>query len=320
MNGMKPNVYISELFYPDKGRRRIYVTVAELWNWAIRIKNNTQEGELYHDSLDKLKDAYKEIAAFFDGSMGTYKDIMSGLEVAYPVICDWEDIRDYFADYYNTRFIYKPLFQEAWEYTDDNNAKWRAILDQYCGRIHRFCKFNKIRYQKLLQTMMLQYNPIADYWTKEKEISANAPYITIANNKDNQSGYSMDPMVADWNQVAGSVDGADNPMDVHGHNKYSSSTTSKADSNVKNEHYTTTYDDASNNRLESFDLQTGGTKTDNEQVMPSSGVFRKREEDGNKGSISPQDAVIKEFDIAELWNLVKLFCDDLSKDIFLFTA
>jgi hypothetical protein len=97
--------------------------------------------------------------------------------------------------------------------------------------------------------MMIEYNPIADYWTNEKKIDANAPYITLANNKNPSSNYAMNPMVADWNQVAGSVDGADNPMDIHGHNAYKS----KADANITNKHYTTTYDDSGNSRLESYD-------------------------------------------------------------------
>lgn len=296
-------------FDPYKGRYQVYVTQAELGVWARTVTAQTQEGDQYHDAFSIFEDAEKAIAAFFDGSMGTYIDIMTGQTKSYPQIADQTDIHQMFFDDYNIRTIYYPLFPSFESYTDQNNAYWYTVLNHWANRIKRFCKFNKIRYQKLIQTMMIEYNPIADYWTNEKKIDANAPYITIANNKNSTGEYAMNPMVADWNQVAGSVDGADNPMDIHGHNAYKN----KAADEVKNEHFTTTYDDASTARLESYDKQTGGT----ESVLPSSGSFSKREEEGNKGAVSPQDMVEKEFDIAQLWNIVELFMKDLSKEIYL---
>lgn len=98
-------------------------------------------------------------------------------------------------------------------------------------------------------------------------------------------------------------------MDIHGHNAYKS----RADQDITNKHYTTTYDNTAESRLESYDEQSGGT----ENVLPSSGSFSKREEEGNKGTVSPQDMVIKEFDIAQLWNIVEVFMNDLSKEVYL---
>ena len=297
------------LYDPDRGRHGIFVTMAELQNWAYNISMRTQEGEPYHDANDLMIEAYHKIAEFFDGSKGTYIDIMTGEARPYPIICTWEDIRNYFGDDYNIRMLGTPLFSRSYNYTDDNDAQWYHICRVFHDRVIRFCKFNNIRYTKLIQTMMIEYNPIADYWTNEKKIDANAPYITIANNKNSTSNYAMNPMVADWNQVAGSVDGADNPMDIHGHNAYKS----RADQDITNKHYTTTYDNAAESRLESYDEQSGGT----ENVLPSSGSFSKREEEGNKGTVSPQDMVIKEFDIAQLWNIVEVFMNDLSKEVYL---
>lgn len=295
----------ARLFDPDRGRHGIFVTMSELQNWAYDISNNTQEGEPYHDANDLMIDAYKKIAEFFDGSRGTYIDIMSGETRSYPEICDWQDIRDFFGDDFNIRMLGTPLFSRSYNYTDDNDAQWYYICQIFHNRVVRFCKFNNIRYTKLIQTMMLEYNPIADYWTKEKEVGANSPYVSISNNKDSQVGPAENMTIDDWNQ------------DVSHANGYHTETTNSADNDVTNKHYTTTYDDAATSRLESYDVQTGGTKTDSTSESPNSGYFKKREEEGNKGAISPQDMVIKEFDIAQLWNIVELFMKDLSKEIFL---
>lgn len=295
-----------QIFEPYRGRdRQIYVTIAELANWARAITAQTQEGEPYHDAKEIFEDAEDAIAAFFDGSMGTYVDIMTGETKSYPEIADVTDIEQMFYDDYNTRLVYYPLFNLTNEIKEKNNDRWYVVLTHWANRVKRFCKFNKIRYQKLIQTMMIEYNPIADYWTKEKEIGANSPYISISNNKSSQVGPAEDMTVDDWNQDTAHADG------------YTTETTNSADANVTNKHYTTTYDDAAESRLESYDVQTGGTKSNTTSQSPNSGYFKKREEEGNKGTVSPQDMVVKEFDIAQLWNIVELFMKDLSKEIFL---
>lgn len=292
-------------FDPYKGRYQVYVTQAELGVWARTVTAQTQEGDQYHDAFAIFEDAEKAIAAFFDGSMGTYIDIMTGQTKSYPQIADQTDIHQMFFDDYNIRTIYYPLFPSFESYTDQNNAYWYTVLNHWANRIKRFCKFNKIRYQKLIQTMMIEYNPIADYWTKEKEVGANSPYVSISNNKSSQVGPAEDMTIDDWNQDVEHPDG------------YTTETTNSANTDVTNKHYTTTYDDAAQSRLESYDVQTGGTKTDSTSQSPNSGYFKKREEEGNKGAVSPQDMVVKEFDIAQLWNIVELFMKDLSKEIYL---
>lgn len=285
--------------------RKVYVTIAELGNWASAVTSQTQEGQPYHDALSIFEDAEKAIAAFFDGSMGTYVDIMSGETKSYPLIATQDDIDQMFFDDYNSRLVYWPLFNLNYEFTEQNNDRWYAVLNHWANRVKRFCKFNKIRYQKLIQTMMIEYNPIADYWTKEKELGANSPYISISNNKSADTDPAENMTIDDWNK------------DVHHTDGYKTQTTNSANNNVTNEHYTTTYDNAAKSRLESYDVQTGGTRNDSTSYSPNSGYFKKREEEGNKGAVSPQDMVVKEFDIAQLWNIVELFMQDLSKEIFL---
>ena len=83
---------------------------------------------------------------------------------------------------------------------------------------------------------------------------------------------------------------------------------------MKNEHFTTTYDDSSATRLESYDKQTGSTENKNE--IPQSAALRKKEIEGHAAT-PIQDVIQKEFDIAHLWDIVENFMDELSYETYL---
>ena len=167
-----------------------------------------------------------------------------------------------------------------------------------------FCKINDIKYDKLIKLSVIDYNPLADFWTSEKEVGANSPYISIDNNKVAQTDPAEDMRISDWNQ------------DVSHANGYKTEVTDQANNNITNKHYTTTYDDSSSSRLESYDEQTGGTKTDTTNQYPNTGYFRKKKIEGNDAQ-PVQGIIEKEFDIAGLWNIFQLFMDDLKREIYL---
>lgn len=288
------------VYNPYRGRGDIYVSISELENWCTDVTKSTPEDHPFHNAAALFNEAIDMITAFFDGSKGTYTDIMTGEVRSYPVICDSFDIRFKLLDEYNSRLI-------AWPFTarslkpEEYGDRWYSCLHHFYRAVQRFCKFNEIRYTRLIQTMMIQYNPIADFWEKEKKVGASSPYVSISNNKSSQVGAAENMTIDDWNQDVEHTDGY--------------TVTNQANDEVKNEHFTTTFDDSTTGRLESYDKQTGGTKTTSKS--PNSGYFEKREVEGNKGAISPQDAVAREFDIAQLWDIVDLFIEDLSKTVFL---
>ena len=183
---------------PDRGRRPIYVSQAELFNWASKITRSTQEGEPYHDALQIYNSAVSAIAAFFDGSKGTFVDPMTEQLVSYPTICTSTDIGDFLCDEFNTRLLCWPLYYRAWEYEDDNDGKWYTVLNFWAGRVKRFCKFNGTKYDKLVRLSTIEYNPLADYWSKEKELNATAPYATISNPSSGEYG-----SVSSWTASGG---------------------------------------------------------------------------------------------------------------------
>lgn len=121
-------------------------------------------------------------------------------------------------------------------------------------------------------------------------------------------------------------------------------TTTIAGTGVETDHYTTTYDDAARSRLESYDEAKGTVATTMEGVSeedyptimeatsgapnhPSyddtkSFTNRKDKRDlqtwGNAGTTMTQDMIMKEQQmLKEGWNVVKMFCEELNKEIFL---
>lgn len=273
----------------------VYVTQAELYIWAKNITETTEEGQPYHDAFSIFENTCKKIAAFFDGSLGTFVNPITGETTDFPEICTYIDIENYFISEFNARMIgVSHLYPSIIVYQNDNDAEWYRVLNKWAGRISRFCKFNSLKYTKLLKLSAIEYNPIADYWTKTVEVNGNAPYAGIVNDSNG------DPTVNSWTASNG---------------KETYETTSKADEHIKNEHFTTTYDDAANTRLESYDKQTGGTKQTNQ--IPNSAGFNRRKEEGNKG-YSIQDIITKEYDIAKLWDIVDMFMNDMAKDLYLY--
>ena len=272
------------------GEQPIYITQAELYIWC-----QSQTTGPYSTAINIYNDAVRMIAEFFDGSLGTFINPISGEETPYPNICDSVDIANYFVSEFNSRLIgITNLYPRLIDYEDDNDARYYHILNKWHGRIKRFCKFNALKYAKILRLSAIEYNPIADYWTKTVEVNGNAPYAGLTNDSNG------DPTVNSWTASNG---------------KTAYETTSEADNHITNEHFTTTYDDASNTRLESYDKQTGGTKQTNN--IPNSAGFNRRKEEGNKG-YSIQDIITKEYDIAKLWDIVDIFMNDMAKDLYLY--
>lgn len=294
-NGRIP-IWANQGFYSRRNSNRpIYITCAELFQWAYDKTNSTQEGDQYHDALTKFQNAMKAIASLFDGTMGTYTDPMTGTTKSYPQICDWNDILDMYMDEYNARLVAMPLFDSAYAYKEDNDLRWYNCLISFCGRIQRLVKFMKLPYSKIVRSLVAEYNPLADYFSKETEIGGNAPYASI----EDTSGVMS---ISDWTKS-------------NGKNNYQSE--SQADSTDKptTKNYTTTYDDAATGRLAGYSETTG--KTTNKNEIPNSAYFKNRNVEGNDAS-SPQEALERELALANaLMDIVHMFCEEINKEVFI---
>lgn len=303
-----PFDYSTDWYMIDKARnwnRPVYVTQAELYLWARDITSKTQEGEPYHDSLQIYQNACNKIAEFFDGTWGTFPDPLNpGQIIEYPKIANATDIADIFVDEFNGRKIgVSWIAPNLIAFNPSNNEMWYYVLVRWAKRIEKFCKFNKRKYQKLLQLSVLSYNPIADYWTNEQKIGGDSQIDIMGDSNDKFNVYAE----SWYNNKEYKSESA---------NQSGGSAAEQSPATLQSNHYTTTYDDASQSRLESYDTQTGGTTTHSTQTNPAEGYFEQRKEQGNKGG-SIQDIIEKEFDIAGLWNIVRMFMDELAKELYL---
>lgn len=301
-NGREPIWANISPFSRRSARRPIYITCAELYQWAYDKTNSTQEGDPYHDSLTKFQNAMKAIASLFDGSLGTFTDPISQTQISYPAICDWNDILNMYCDDYNSRLVAMPLFDPAYTYTENNDLRWYNCLVSFCGRIERYVKFNTIAYKKFLATAVMKYNPISDYWTKSLEKGGNAPKAGIIDGADTTDGK---PDINSW-QTSNNGDTA-----------YGSNSSVSSNGEINN--YTTTYDDASNSRLAGRQSNSSSGSSSTSTTTPNNAYFVRREEEGFKGT-SQQDILEKEIELSRVYeNIVRAFCEELNKEIFLST-
>lgn len=301
-NGREPIWANISPFSRHSARRPIYITCAELFQWAYDKTNSTQEGDPYHDALSRFQNAMKAIASLFDGSLGTFIDPISKETINYPTICDWNDILDMYCDDYNSRLVAMPLFDPAYTYTENNDLRWYNCLVSFCGRIQRFVKFNTIAYKKFLATAVMKYNPISDYWTKILEKGGNAPKAGIIDGKESTDGK---PDINSW--VASN----------NGDTAYGTSSSSSSSGSINN--YSTTYDDASKDRLANRQSTSNSGSGSTSSTIPNNAYFRRREEEGFKGA-SPQDILEKEIELSRVYeDIVHAFCEELNKEVFLST-
>ena len=302
-NGRTPSWSNISYFNRYHSRRPIYITSAELFQWAYEKTTSTQEGDPYHDSLTKFQNAMKAIASLFDGSLGTFIDPMSGATVDYPEICDWNDILDMYCDDYANRLVAIPLFDPAYTYTKDNDANWYQCLLSFCGRINRYVKFQTPAYKKFLKTAVVSYNPLADYWKKSIEKGGNAPYAGIVDGTFTTDGQ---PDINSWQSSN------------NGDTKYKVEFESSSHNEVNN--YVTTYDSDSSTRLANrtvSDSPIATNRSNTETSAPNTAYFRRFSEEGNTGG-SPQEALEKEIELSKvLEDLVHKFCEAVNKEIFL---
>ena len=282
-----------------KSTRPIYIDFAALYSWAVRKSN---EGITMY--LTRLQDAMKSIASLFDGTLGTFTSPMDGKTYSYPVICNQSDILDMYLDEYRTRLVAKPLYNNAFEYWegDYNDIEWVNCLSSFCSRIERLVRFTTPSWKRILEAMAIKYNPLADYFSNEKEQGGNSPYASIENNA------AGDPKISSWTQSN------------NGKSSYqtTSTTTSNSDGTVND--YTTTYDDASNTRLAASQESEANASSSNTSStdLPNNGWFRDKKVEGNDAS-SPQEALERELEIAQAFqDLVHKYCEDvINTEVFL---
>ena len=255
-------------------RRPIYVTFTELYNWAIEIFENTQEGDDYHDALNMIEEAIGLAESLWNGSIQvndpTNPDDTFNL---IPFLSEG-DMLDVFLFDYNNRYIGWPLFSRGYQYTDDNDEYWYKVCTVFCGKLKRAVMECGQEYFRKIRALSIEYNPIEDYWSKSMEKGGTAPYASIADGTDGTD-------ISSWTTS-------------NGKSEYKTTNELGTDG-ITNEHETSTQD-STTYRAEYRDTQKGTTTNKNE--VPNSGYFRRRSEEGNKGT-PIADLIKKEYELGE---------------------
>lgn len=294
--GYIPQEALSYFDYRGNRRRPYYTTIADLYNWAATKTSETQEGDLYHDALDKWEDMIEELTGLFDGSMTFVDPVTQEEKTIVALLEDEDDMQDYIFTDYNTRLVWWPLFSHVYEFTTDPavlDARFYSVLEHFCKKVHRFYLAYSHGIYKSLATLSIEYNPITDYWTKKVELGANAPYVSLTN------GTGEEPTISSW--IASNVK-----------TDYKTKAGTGGEQ-PKTTNYTSTYDDSSTGRLAGYQTTDGATISE----IPNSGYVRKNTEEGNKsGTI--QDIIEKELELSNKLNgLLQNFLNTLMNEVCL---
>lgn len=292
----KTPMMIADAAFSNRRKRPIFVSSTELYNWCVEKYNEGDE-----DPLTQWGKAMEEIASIFDGSL-TYTNPFTKETFNLPELLTEDDVEDLFNNDFNARIVSYPLFTRMEAYYPDNDNRWQVVLDRFCGRIHRFVKAKGPTYYNMIGSLYIinleEFNPIADFWEKEKEFTGSAPYASF----DGTETDTEDVKISSWTTSNGKA-------------SYKSESDAKA-GGIETKNYSTTYDDASNDRLASRQVQTGGSESSSE--IPNSAAWRKKETEGNKGSFSPSEMIEKQLELSKNWSKIKdEFFNELAKEIFL---
>lgn len=378
---MYPNL---EYFINGRGRKKFYITYVDLVSWAHSITERTQEGDDYHDAYSRIQAMFNGAQALFNGTKTyTDPQTLHNLTPTtryYPeIIAPAENtfLVNYYLENFDERLLEQPIevgkFNPRFDVQREmgyDDAMY-AALDKICRMVDKFTTLNSEKYLRRLQVLNLAYNPIDNYDGHEVEdfgyegsekvaheiratqlgsITIEGPTTDAAITRDSEGlpilsgsfnntykkGQSVAQTADTQNGQKGGVPSINNAGEP--------GATTITGTEVKSSHYTTTYDDSSNSRLESYDTdqgtiattQKGVSEEDYPTIMTAtSGApnhpsfddtksFTDRKDNrelrkwGNMGTTTSQDMIMKEIEmLKEGWNVVQDFCEELNREIFL---
>lgn len=373
-----------DYFAVSRGRKKFYITFVDLVAWAYNITQSTPETSEYHDAYSKIQTSFNDVQELFNGTLTytdpqTLHNAIPST-IYYPEIIDPSDtafLINYYLENYDERLIEQPIEPGKFNpYHQVNRVMslddaYYAALDKVCRMIGRFTVLNKEKYLRRLALLNLKYNPIDNYDIKEKEelgysgtesnehnvranqlgsITITGPTIDAAITTDSSgvpilsgsfdTDYKKGQIVSQVGDTQQGQKGGVPSINSQG----VPSATTIVGTDVENDHYTTTYDDAARSRLESYDTsqgtvattQKGVSEEDYPTVMEAtSGApnhpsyddtksFTNRKDNrdltkyGNAGTTMTQDMIMKEKEMLdECWGVVQDFCEELNHEIFL---
>lgn len=158
----------------ERKPKKLFITLAELYAWAIRQDTSTYEGELVYTTMTRF---FKDFVNWFNGTQTYYlpdKDENGDyLTAQYPNLdVSEQDLLDYFLDTYGDRLVAKPVKVGQFDPLtgvrldyDDALLKVVTAIGKKADIFYKDCSY---KYLTLVKTLGFIYNPIENYRSHEE--------------------------------------------------------------------------------------------------------------------------------------------------------
>lgn len=347
--------------------KKFYCSFERLHDWVLA--HHQDASDPYYGDYTDFNLAFTSILPIFDGTQ-TYTDPQTLHDqtpstIYYPKLLEEiEDIIQIYDYEYEERLLARPL-----KVCKNYDQNMHELVQYFKYKVYNFVLINEEKYLRKLRIFNLKYNPIENVDAVEKGVD-NTEYKGERTSERTPATTSVTADTVVGRKIEGQIsaytEGTAPTLDINGKNRtridqvsdteagkkgaWSGSGASEVPSitsggDAKTSHFTTTYDDAAQNRLESYDKAEGDSASHvigisdsddpaREEIYTGSlpmalykdtESFTNRKDAGdyehirygNIGVTSSQDLIEQERKMADGLAIINEFCRDLNSEIFL---
>lgn len=262
--------------------RRYYPTVDELFS-------NSDVGEEASHSMYNLF----KYCHYFDGTLQYLNNITGEMEY-YPAVGSTSNntfiparLAAYFHEKFGSRRLAKPL--NPYLATMGYEEAIQAYISDFVQHSANYLFTLEYKYLQLMKTESVMVDPVMSY-DLIKEGNSNKGDITFTHTPDLNTKASS-TLVSSKSAALGSGGGDEPSITLWDSTAKTSTDKALGSGGPKTDHYTTTFDNATVGRLESYDIQSGGTE---HYEAPSAQAVKSNSEKYTDTTSQSQDDSFKE--------------------------
>lgn len=231
--------------------RRYYPSVNELF----------EKSDVGEESSSNMYNIFK-YCHYFDGTLQYMNNITGEMEY-YPAVGSTSNdvfnpgkLANYFKEKFGSRRLAKPLNPYLARMGYDEAI--RAYISDFITQTVNYQITLEYKYLQLMKTESVMVDPVMSY-DLIKEGNSNKGDVTFTHTPD-LTVKAASTMVSSKSATLGSAGGDEPSITLWDSTAKTSTDKALGSGGPQTDHYTTTYDDSSNGRLESYDVQRGGTE------------------------------------------------------------
>lgn len=231
--------------------RRYYPTVEELF----------RNSDISEESSSNMYNIFK-YCHFFDGTLQYMNNITGEMEY-YPAVGSTSNqvfnparLTNYFKEKFGSRKMAKPL--NPYLATMGYDQAIKAYISDFVTQTLNYEMTLEYKYLQLMKTESVMVDPVMSY-DLIKEGNSNKGDVTFTHTPDLNTKASS-TMVSSKSAALGSSGGDEPSITLWDSTAKTSTDKAMGSGGPKTDHYTTTFDNATAGRLESYDVQSGGTE------------------------------------------------------------